>query len=39
MANQIGPDDLNASDWLRTNWVAGKIAVILIYHEWQPFLK
>ena len=36
MANQIGPDDHNASDWFRTNEAARGIVITLIYHEQEP---
>lgn len=35
MAYQIGPDDHNDSDWFRTKYVPGRIAIIFIYQKQQ----
>ena len=39
MANQILPDDHNASGWFRIKQAAGGIAIIIIHHEQKSFKK
>ena len=39
MANQIGPDDHNTSDWFRTEYNARGILIISIYKEQPPFSR
>lgn len=39
MANQIGPDNHNTSDWFRTKQTAREIDIIFINHAQQPIKK